>query len=118
MRCAAGVVALWLGLAGGAAAHAFLDHAVPPVGGTVAAPPAEIRLGFSEAIEGRFSTIELYDAAEHRVATDPAVRDPARETELVLKLTPLPPGRYRVRWRVVSVDTHRTEGDYVFEIKP
>jgi methionine-rich copper-binding protein CopC len=50
--------ALWLlavitaGLSAAAArAHAFLDHAVPPVGGTVAASPPEIRLYFSEAID-------------------------------------------------------------------
>src|ERR1700730_11369432 len=42
-----------------AVAHAFLNQAVPPVGGTVAASPPEIRLYFSEAIEPRFSGIEL-----------------------------------------------------------
>jgi methionine-rich copper-binding protein CopC len=27
-------------------------------------------------------------------------------------------GRYRVAWRAVSVDTHVTEGDFTFEVKP
>jgi hypothetical protein len=37
---------------------------------------------------------------------------------LVLPLPPLAPGRYRVRWHVVSVDTHRTEGEFGFEVTP
>jgi methionine-rich copper-binding protein CopC len=36
----------------------------------------------------------------------------------VLALPPLAPGRYRVRWHVVSVDTHRTEGEYSFSVEP
>jgi hypothetical protein len=31
---------------------------------------------------------------------------------------PLTPGTYRVSWRVVSVDTHPTEGNFTFTIKP
>nr|WP_280113455.1 copper resistance protein CopC [Methylobacterium nodulans] len=30
----------------------------------------------------------------------------------------LPPGIYRVTWHVVSVDTHRTQGSFTFEIRP
>ena len=42
----------------------------------------------------------------------------ARETAaaLVLPLPRLAPGRYRVRWHVVSVDTHRTEGSFEFSV--
>ena len=32
-----------------------------------------------------------------------------------MSLPPLPPGRYHVSWRVVSVDTHVTEGAYAFD---
>jgi methionine-rich copper-binding protein CopC len=35
-----------------------------------------------------------------------------------LPLKQLPPGRYRVTWHAVSVDTHRTEGKYNFLILP
>ena len=30
----------------------------------------------------------------------------------------LPAGTYAVRWRVLSVDTHVTEGDFTFQVKP
>jgi methionine-rich copper-binding protein CopC len=33
-------------------------------------------------------------------------------------LKPLKPGRYRVTWHAVSVDTHRTEGKYNFLVVP
>jgi copper resistance protein C len=101
-----------------AGAHAFLSQAMPPVGGTVPATPREVRLTFTEGIEPAFSRIELTRADGQPVSTGPATVDPRDNTQLVLALPPLAPGRYRVRWRVVSVDTHPTEGDYSFEIRP
>lgn len=101
-----------------ALAHAFLDQAIPPVGGTVARSPKEIRLTFTEGIESHFSDIELATGEGHTIATGPAVRDAGDNKQLVLKVPPLAPGRYRVRWHVVSVDTHRTEGDYTFTVAP
>ena len=31
---------------------------------------------------------------------------------------PLAPGRYTVHWRVLSVDTHVTEGTFAFTVAP
>jgi copper resistance protein C len=101
-----------------ALAHAFLNQAAPPVGGTLPASPKEIRLTFSEGIEPRFSGIDLATGDGRKVATGAAVVDPANDKQLVLALPPLAPGRYRVRWHVVSVDTHRTEGEYSFAVTP
>ena len=36
--------------------------------------------------------------------------------ELQIGLKPLPPGTYLVSWRVISVDTHPTEGTFTFEV--
>ena len=102
----------------GTLAHAFLDHAVPPVGGTVAASPPEIRLYFSEAIEPRFSGIELTSIDGRPVKTGPSTVDPRDQMQFVLPVPALPSGRYKVTWHVVSVDTHPTQGDFAFEIKP
>jgi hypothetical protein len=33
-------------------------------------------------------------------------------------LDALPAGAYRVHWHVVSVDTHMTEGDFSFTVRP
>jgi copper resistance protein C len=99
-----------------ALAHAFLDQAVPPVGGVVTTSPKEIRLTFSEGVEPRFSGIEIITGDGQPIATGPAIRDAGDDKQLVLTVPPLAPGRYHVRWHVVSVDTHRTEGDYTFSI--
>jgi len=108
-----------IGMAPAAAlAHAFLNQAAPPVGGTVPASPKEIRLTFSEGIEPRFSGIDLATDDGRTVATGAAAVDPTNDKQLVLAVPPLVPGRYRVHWHVVSVDTHRTEGEYSFVVEP
>jgi len=99
-----------------ALSHAFLTEATPRVGGTVRASPREIRLTFTEAVEPRFSGIDVTAAGGHPIGTGPAVVDPANDKQLVLALSPLAPGTYRVHWHVVSVDTHRTEGEYSFTV--
>jgi copper resistance protein C len=102
-----------------AEAHAFLMHANPPVGSTVRASPREIRLYFSEEIEAVFSGIELATKAGERISTGPASVDPNDHSQFFVTLTALlSPDIYRVSWHVVSVDTHRTEGDFSFEVKP
>ena len=101
-----------------ALSHAFLDRASPLVGGTVPASPKEIRLTFTEAIEPRFSGIDLTTGDGRAIATGAAAVDPGNDKQLVLLVPPLTPGRYRVHWHVVSVDTHRTEGEYSFTVEP
>ena len=44
-----------------------------------------------------------------------AVDDDDRK-HLWVSMVSVPPGRYRVIWRVVSVDTHVTEGDFTFDV--
>ena len=35
---------------------------------------------------------------------------------LKVSLQPLGSGRYKVEWRVTSVDTHSTQGEYTFRV--
>jgi methionine-rich copper-binding protein CopC len=44
--------------------------------------------------------------------------DAGDATLLWVSLPSLAPGTYRVTWRVLSVDTHVTEGDFTFEVAP
>ncbi|HET9149824.1 MAG TPA: copper resistance CopC family protein [Alphaproteobacteria bacterium] len=106
-------LSLFLGAA--ASAHAFLDHASPPVGSTVAHAPATISLWFTEKLEPTFSTVEVYDSSGARVDLGSGA-DPDDATVLRAKLKPLPPGVYKVVWRVVSIDTHATNGDFTFRV--
>lgn len=101
-----------------ATAHAFLDHASPRVGSEVHGSPAEVRLWFTQDIEAAFSTVSVVDAQGKPVDRgDPGV-DASDRSVLRVSLPSLPAGTYRVRWRVLSVDTHVTEGDFTFKVTP
>ena len=101
-----------------AAAHAFLDHALPAVGSTVHEAPHSVRLWFSERIEPAFSRVIVLDASGKAVDAGDSHVDSSDASILSATLPVLAPGTYRVKWRVVSIDTHVTEGDFTFEIKP
>jgi methionine-rich copper-binding protein CopC len=121
MRCFALRLAAMIAIdimPGMALSHALLSEAVPLVGGTVPASPKEIRLTFTEALEPGFSGIDLTAAGGRPIATGPAVVDARNDKQLVLALPQLAAGTYRVHWHVVSIDTHRTEGEYSFVVKP
>jgi methionine-rich copper-binding protein CopC len=99
-------------------AHAHLDHASPAVGSTVAQPPNEVSLWFTEALEAKFSTIEVRDAQGRPVQAGSATLARGNTAQLRVPLKALPPGTYKVIWRVLSVDTHRTQGDFTFRVGP
>ena len=115
LRAAALLAAL---AAPAAFAHAFLDRAVPAVGGTVHGQPAEVRLRFSQPLEPAFSTVSVLDTGGKQVDLKDKGLDPKDASVLRVSLPPLAPGKYHVVWRVLSTDTHVTEGDYTFEVAP
>ena len=118
-RCAIASVALAALLgASGALAHAFLDHAIPAVGGKVAASPPEIAVWFTQDLEPAFSGLRVEDAAGRTVAAAERAVDPSAPAVLRLPLPTLAPGRYRVVWHALSIDSHKTEGDFTFEVAP
>lgn len=102
--------------AGVAWSHAFLERAEPRVGSTVKAAPSQVRVWFTEALEPAFSTLEVVNQSGDRVDRGPARVDTASPALLQVPLKPLGPGTYRVKWRVLSVDTHVTEGDFTFRV--
>ena len=115
LGAAVALTALLLG-AGGAWGHAFLERAQPRVGSTVKAAPSQVRVWFSEALEPAFSTLEVVNERGERVDRGPAQVDTTSRALLHVPLKPLGPGTYRVKWRVLSVDTHVTEGDFTFRV--
>lgn len=94
-------------------AHAFLDHASPLVGSTVRTAPREIVLWFTENLEPAFSRVTVQNASGARVDRG---NSRASGNQLRVSLGALGPGAYRVVWRVVSVDTHATQGDFTFRV--
>jgi methionine-rich copper-binding protein CopC len=96
-----------------AEAHAFLDHAEPRVGSTVPTAPRELTLSYTQILEPAFSEVEVSDANGKRVDLG---KPSISAAVMRVGLKPLAPGTYRVRWHVLSVDTHTTEGSFTFHV--
>ena len=103
---------------GAAHAHAFLDHADPRVGNTVKSPPRAVALWFTQNLESAFSTIEVLDANGARMNVGNALVDTNDRKLLRVPVKVLPAGTYMVKWHVLSVDTHTTEGNFTFHVAP
>ncbi len=100
--------------AGAAGAHAFLEEADPRVGSTVRAAPSELRLRFTQDLEPAFSSVTVTDASGQRVDAG----TPSFSGNVVrVPLRAIGAGSYRVTWRVLSVDTHTTEGAFTFGVE-
>ena len=113
MRTLISVFALLLLGIGNADAHAFLDHASPRVGATVSAAPREVTVSFTQKLEPAFSGLKVTNAAGQRVDSGGT-----RVNGNVMSVTLRPggTGTYRVDWKVLSVDTHTTEGNFSFRV--
>jgi methionine-rich copper-binding protein CopC len=99
-----------------ACAHAMLDRASPAVGSTVAAPPRAVSLTFTENLEPAFCTVRVENAGGARVDQGKPQVDRGSRNVLRVNLKPLAPGSYKVIWKVLSVDTHTTEGSFGFQV--
>ncbi len=114
---AAAIAASFALCSGPASAHAFLKTAVPAVGSTVQQSPGQVVIDFTEGVEPQFSTITVQDASGADVAAG-AVHLEGGNTHLAVGLKPLAAGSYKVVWHATAVDTHKTEGNFVFTVKP
>jgi methionine-rich copper-binding protein CopC len=106
------------GLGGAAEAHAFLRSASPRVGAQLAAAPRALRLSFSEPVEAGLSRITVSGPPGFSGAG--AVRAAADDPAALVAPLPgaMPTGRYLVQWRVISADSHPTQGRFQFEVRP
>src|SRR5436190_8965098 len=98
---------------GEATAHALLDRAEPRVGNTVATAPREVTLWFTQKLEAAFSGVRVTNAAGQRVD---AGGTRVNGNVMSVTLRSGGPGTYRVDWKVLSVDTHTTEGSFTFRV--
>jgi len=108
--------ALLLGTASPVWAHAFVDHADPAVGSQTHSAPRQVKIWFTEKLEPALSKIQVFDAAGREVDKRDVKLDQSNTSLLTVSLSDLQPGKYRVTWRAVSLDTHVTTGDFKFEL--
>ena|SRR5579863_3197193 len=96
----------------GAFAHAFLDHANPRVGSTVAAAPHELTLWFTQKLEPAFSTVEVIGPNGSSIGGKAQVSG----NTMRVGIKAAGPGAYHVHWQALSVDTHKTQGSFSFTV--
>jgi len=97
-------------------AHAFLKDAQPAVGGIIKTSPSEVQIRFTENIEPAVSSVQVFDASGKEVDKRDLHLDRSNHAVLHVSLLQLGAGTYKVVWRVVSVDTHVTNGNFTFQI--
>lgn len=108
-------VGVVLVLAAAASAHAILQRSTPPANASLAAPPGEIVLVFSDPVVAGLSTATVADSAGVIVSGTSTVARDGRT--LTVPAGALPPGVYAVRWRVLSAaDGHATGGFFLFGV--
>jgi Uncharacterized protein, homolog of Cu resistance protein CopC len=99
-------------------AHAHLQQQIPAADSTVSVSPQALTLTFSEGVELSFSGVTLSGPQNKPVATGKLARSDGNKAQLTLPLNePLVAGEYTVEWHVVSVDGHKTKGQYHFSVK-
>jgi methionine-rich copper-binding protein CopC len=117
--------ALLLGLAGAlwpagpAAAHAIVLESSPVHDAVLARSPEQVTLRVNSKLEKRFTRITL--AAGNQPPAPVILPDgggAAGPDRVVIPLAPLAPGVYVLRYRVLAVDGHITEGALRFTVGP
>jgi methionine-rich copper-binding protein CopC len=98
-------------------AHAYLVKSIPARRATLLASPAKIQLWFNERLEPRFSTIAVFDSNGKQLGLGSAAVAAADPKQLALAPGILPPGRYVVKFRVLSIDGHAVEDSFPFTIR-
>ena len=114
------VTALFLAMPPLVSAHALLVEANPPKDATLTKPPIEVVLRFDDQVGERYLGLAVIDLDRKRRVDNKDVHRDASDPSIVratLK-SPLLPGRYLVRYRVQSADTHIITGQYAFRILP
>jgi len=113
-----GLVALSAGpLRASARAHSLLARSEPQGGATIARAPARIRLWFTERLEPAYATASVWSGAGARLDAGDAAVDPNDPTLLTVSAPGLGPGRYTVRYRVLSLDGHVVDSSFAFAVR-
>ncbi|SEK68883.1 copper resistance CopC/CopD family protein [Streptacidiphilus jiangxiensis] len=113
------LVALLLGGAGVASAHAALLSTDPAQGSVVAVPPTAVTLRFSESVTLEPDALRVFDPSGKRVDTGTAGHAGGDASTAQVRIdgsAAAAQGTYTVAWRVISADTHPVAGAYTFSI--
>ena len=108
-------LALAVGPASPAHAHAALESSAPAASSILDTPPTDITLNFDEPVTIEPGAIRLLDSSGGDVAIGLPEKgsDP---TVITASVPEIPDGAYVVAWRVISQDGHPANGAFTFEV--
>jgi methionine-rich copper-binding protein CopC len=102
-----------------ASPHAIVLESSPTHDTVLPRAPQQVTLRFNSRIEKRFTRVTLAAGDKTPVAVAVPVGDAeATPDRLTIPLQPLGPGVYVLRYRVLAVDGHITEGALRFTVGP
>lgn len=94
-------------------AHTRLISSEPATGAALKAAPTRVVLRFSAPPEKGFSELQWAQGGNEKWNT---LEVQQQSKQLVAALPTLAPGRYKIRWSVLSRDGHRQRGVLQFKI--
>lgn len=97
--------------------HAILVKSQPAQDETVAEAPKQIDLWFNDAVRSEYKAVAVIDAAGKRVDNHDVDQSLTDGSHIYATVGSLPAGKYTVRYRVVSQDTHIVTGKFDFNVK-
>jgi methionine-rich copper-binding protein CopC len=100
-----------------ALAHAALVKTEPPRRAIVAKAPAQVQLWFNEEIESAYASLVVLDTGKNPVTEAKPQLASNDLKSIVLPLPELAPGKYSVRFRVLSLDGHVIQSSFDFTVK-
>ena len=97
-------------------AHAFLDSSEPAVGSTVKGSPAVVQIWFTRQLAKGGSNIAVFSENGTEVDRKDFKVDPGNTFLMTVSVGPLSPGRYKVIWNAICLDSHHTTGTFAFNV--
>ncbi|GAB7040029.1 copper resistance protein CopC [Catenuloplanes niger JCM 9533] len=107
-----GALAVFVGPASPASAHAVLQRTTPATQSVVQTAPGDVKLTFSEGVSPVSGKIQVIAPNGDRVGGDPR----AEGSTLIIPITADQRGTYLVSYRVISADSHPVSGAFTFSV--
>jgi len=79
--------------------------------------PSQVRLWFNEKIEGDYASLVVLDDKKHSITDIKPTLASDDPKSIILPLPELVPGKYSIKFRVLSVDGHVVESSFDFTVK-
>jgi len=99
-------------------AHAILVKSQPSKDEVINKSPKQIDLWFNDAVRSEYKALAVIDSSGKRVDNHDVEQSLTDGSNIHATVTDLTPGKYTVRYRVVSEDTHIVTGKFEFTVQP